>query len=152
MKQRRTTHPSPGHAGQRGIGAFFAAGLTAGLAIIDPLAGAHGESAFPFGRELTAEVAPMPGTQRQPTLDIDDKGVAELDLWCANVKARLVVVADTITVLIGPKTERPCPPEQARVDAEILAGLAEVTNWRLEEDILVLTGGPATVRFRLQTN
>jgi hypothetical protein len=55
-------------------------------------------------------------------------------------------------VLIGPKTEQPCPPEQARADAEILAGLAEVTNWRLEEDILVLTGGPATLRFRLQTN
>jgi hypothetical protein len=152
MKQRRTTYPSPGSAGRRYIGAFLSAGLTAGLAIAHPLASAHSESAFPFGRELTAEVAPMSGTQRQPTLDIDDKGLAELDLWCANVKARLVVVADTITVLIGPKTERPCPPEQARVDAEILAGLAEVTNWRLEEDILVLTGGPATLRFRLQTN
>jgi heat shock protein HslJ len=152
MKQRRTTHPSPGHAGRRHAGAFLLAVLTAGLAIIHPLASAHGESAFPFGRELTAEVAPMPDTQRQPTLDIDDKGLAELDLWCANVKARLVVVADTITVLIGPKTERPCPPEQVRADAEILAGLAEVTNWRLEEDILVLTGGPATLRFRLQTN
>lgn len=152
MKQRRTTYSSPGHAGRRYIGAFLSAGLTAALAIIHPLATANGEPAFPFGRELIAEVAPMPGTQRQPTLDIDDKGLAELDLWCANVKARLVVVADTITVLIGPKTERPCPPEQARADAEILAGLAEVTNWRLEEDILVLTGGPATLRFRLQTN
>ena len=152
MKLRRTTHPSPAHTGRRCIGVLLSAGLATGLAIIHPLASAHGESAFPFGQELTAEVAPMPGTQRQPTVDIDEKGLADLDLWCANVKVRLIVVADTITVLIGPKTERPCPPEQARADEEILAALAEATNWRLEEDVLVLTGGPSTLRFRLQTN
>ena len=152
MKQRRTTHPSPAHTGRRCISVLLSAGLAAGLAIIHPLVSAHGEFAFPFGRELTAEVEPMPGTQRQPTVDIDEKGLADLDLWCAKVKARLVVVADTITVLIGPKTERSCPPEQARADAEILAALAEATNWRLEDDVLVLTGGAVTLRFRLQTN
>ena len=93
-----------------------------------------------------------PSHRASRRLYIDEKGLAELDLWCAKVKARLVVVADTITVLIGPKTERSCPPEQARADAEILAALAEATNWRLEDDVLVLTGGAVTLRFRLQTN
>jgi heat shock protein HslJ len=55
-------------------------------------------------------------------------------------------------VLTGPKTERPCPPEQARADEEILAALAQVANWRLEEDVLVLMGGPTELRFRLHTN
>jgi len=94
----------------------------------------------------------MEGTKRLPTLDIDDNGIADLDLWCANMKVRLIVVVDTITVVTGPKTERSCPPEQARADEEILAALAQVANWRLEDDILVLTGGPTELRFRLHTN
>jgi len=151
MKRCPTAHPLVAQKRWSWIGLFVSAGLAAGVAFAAPLA-AYGETAFPFGRELTAEVAPMPGTQRQPTLDIDDSGVAEFDLWCANVKARLVVVADTITVLVGPKTEQACPPDQARGDADILAALAAATNWHLEEDVLVLTGGAAPLRFRLQTN
>lgn len=151
MKRRLTAHPFA-QMRRRSIDLFASAGLAAALASVVPLAAAYGETAFPFGRELTAEVAPMPGTQRQPTLDIDDNGVAELDLWCTNVKTRLVVVADTITVVVGPKTERACPPDQARADADMLAALAAVTNWRLDEDVLVLTGGAAPLRFRIQTN
>jgi hypothetical protein len=116
------------------------------------LAGAYGQTAFPFGREMTMDIEPMKGTKRLPRLDVDDNGLADLDLWCATMKARLVVVADTITVLIGPKTERPCPPEQASADEEILAGLAQVTNWRVEEDVLILTGAPAELRFRMHSN
>lgn len=151
MKRRLTAQPfAPMRRGS--INLFASVGLTAALAFAVPFAGAYGENAFPFGRELTSEVAPMPGTQRQPTLDIEDNGVAEFDLWCTNVKTRLVVVADTITVLLGPKTARSCPPDQARADADMLAALAAVTNWRLDEDVLVLTGGVAPLRFRIQTN
>lgn len=151
MKRRLTAHPFA-QMRRRSINLFASAGLAAAFASVVVLAAAYGETAFPFGRELTAEVAPMPGTQRQPTLDIDDNGVAELDLWCTDVKTRLVVVADTITVVIGPKTERACPPDQVRADADMLAALAAVTNWRLDEDVLVLTGGAAPLRFRIQTN
>jgi META domain-containing protein len=126
--------------------------LAAGAALLLAPTTAHSQDAFPFGRESTLEIAPLTGTKRLPTLDIDDNGVADLDLWCANMKVRLIVVADTITVVTGPKTERPCPPEQARADEEILAALAQVANWRLEEDTLVLTGGPTELRFRLHTN
>lgn len=123
-----------------------------GLLLAGTSAAVHGQSAFPFGRELIMEIAPMPGTKRLPILDIAENGLAEINLWCANVKARLIVVADTITVLIGPKTERACAPEQTRSDVEMLAALSEATNWRLDDDVLVLTGGKAALRFRLQTN
>jgi heat shock protein HslJ len=109
------------------------------------------QSEFPFDQELLLDAAPMRGSKRVPSLDIRTNGAAEIALWCNTVRAQLVVVGDTITVLTGPSTERQCPPERLLGDAEILSTLAEVTNWRREGDLLTLTG-PRTVRFRLQTN
>ncbi len=84
-------------------------------------------------------------------LDIDEKGIADVDLWCSSVKAQLVVAGDTITILTGPKTDRTCSVEQTQGDDDVLAALTAVTNWRLEGDVLVLTGS-RTMRFRAQTN
>jgi hypothetical protein len=123
-----------------------------GLAFAGAIAAAHAQGGFPFGRELIMDTAPMPGTKRLPILDIAENGLADIDLWCVNVKVRLIVVADTITVLVGPKSERSCAPEQSRRDEETLAALSQATNWRLDDDVLVLTGGKAPLRFRLQTN
>lgn len=137
---------------RRGGGAFRPVGLVAALALAVAGGAAHGQNAFPFGREMTMEIAPLTGTERLPTLEIDDQGLADLDLWCAAMKVRLIVVADTVTVLTGPKSERACTPEQASADEAILAALAQVANWRLDEDVLVLTGAPTELRFRLHTN
>ena len=112
---------------------------------------ARSQSDFPFSRELLLDAAPMKGSKRVPSLDIGANGSAEISLWCNTVRGQLVVVGDTITILTGASTERQCPPERVRADAEMLAALAEVTNWRLEGDLLVLTGA-RTIRFRLQTN
>lgn len=120
------------------------------------LAAAFGSSAlasdFPFGRELLLDAAPMKGSKRVPSLDIGDNGTAEIALWCNSVQARLIVVADTITILTGAKTERSCPPERARGDEAMLSALTEVTHWRLDGELLVLTGGATPLRFRMQTN
>ena len=110
---------------------------------------AQGE--FPFGAELILDVKPMKGSKRVPMLDIDQKGLAEIDLWCNSVKGQMVVAGDTITILTGEKTARTCPPERAQADDEVLGALNEVTSWRREGDILVLIG-TRTMRFRLQTN
>ena len=115
------------------------------------LGGAQAESSFPFNRELLLDTQPMKGSKRVPSLDIRGNGAAEFDLWCNTVRSQLVVAGDTITIVTGPKTERPCPPERVRDDEEMLAALTEVTNWRREGDMLILTG-PRTIRFRLQTN
>jgi heat shock protein HslJ len=118
-------------------------------AVLAPVVAAQGE--FPFGAELMLDVKPMKGSKRVPMLEIDQQGLAEIDLWCNSVKGQLVVAGDTITILTGEKTARTCPPERAQADDEVLGALNEVTNWRREGDILVLIG-TRTMRFRLQTN
>ena len=121
----------------------------AAAALLAPAVAAQSE--FPFGRELLLDVKPMKGSKRVPMLDIDDKGLAEIDLWCNSVKGQLVVAGDTITIITGEKTDRTCPPERVQADDEVLAALNEVTTWRREGDVLVLIGS-RTMRFRLQTN
>lgn len=133
-------------------GARAAAALAAALALVGLDATGRAQSGFPFGRELLLDVAPMKGSKRVPILDIKDDGLAELTLWCATAPARLIVVADTITVLIGPKAQQSCTPEQASADETTAAALAQATNWRFDGDALTLTGGPTPVRFRAQTN
>jgi heat shock protein HslJ len=126
--------------------------LALGIAATAMLAPAvAAQSQFPFGSELMLDVKPMKGSKRVPMLDIDQKGLAEIDLWCNSVKGQLVVAGDTITIITGEKTERACPPERAQADDEVLGALNEVTGWRREGDILVLIG-TRTMRFRLQTN
>jgi hypothetical protein len=151
--QRRWTTQSPmaGRWRRRRIGALIAAlGLACAGAI--GFGSARGQNGFPFGRELIMDVAPIKGTKRLPTLDIADDGLAEIRLFCAIVKARLIVVADTITIIAGPKDGRSCPPEHEKSDDETLAALSQVSNWRMEDDMLVLSGAPNELRFRTQTN
>jgi len=131
---------------------IFVTAAAALLAAAGVTTGARAQNSFPFGRELLMDTAPMDGSKRVPVLDIADNGLAEITLWCASVKARLIVVADTITVLIGPKTTPACSPEQTRRDEDLLAAFSRATNWRLDQDLLVLSGGPTALRFYLQTN
>jgi len=122
---------------------------TAAAALLASAVAAQPE--FPFGSELMLDVKPMKGSKRVPMLEIDQKGLAEIDLWCNSVKGQLVVAGDTITIITGEKTARTCPPERAQADDDVLGALNEMTNWRREGDVLVLTG-TRTMRFRLQTN
>jgi heat shock protein HslJ len=106
---------------------------------------------FPYDRELVMDVAPMRGSKRIPNLDIRSNGAVEIEMWCNKVDAQLVVAADTLTILAGPQTSRPCSPAQTHGDADLLQALSEVTNWRWQGDVLVLVG-PKPLRFRLATN
>jgi heat shock protein HslJ len=111
------------------------------------------QSDFPFGREFLLDARPMKGSKHVPSIDIDDKGVADVDLWCNSVKVQLVVAGDTVTILTGPKTDRTCEPERMQGDDDMLAALTAVTNWKLEGggEVLVLIG-TRTMRFRAQSN
>jgi heat shock protein HslJ len=106
---------------------------------------------FPFGSELVLDVDPMRGSKKIPLLDIGQNGLAEIDLWCNSVKAQLVVAANTITIITGEMSSRQCPPDRARADDDLLTALNQVTNWRMDDSALVLTGGK-TLRFLRQTN
>ncbi len=139
-------HPRPA---RRSL--FWAFAFALGVMALSGVADALAESEFPFNQELLLDAPPMKGSKRVPSLDIRANGAAEISLWCNTVRGQLIVVGDTITILTGASTERQCPRERARGDEEILGALTEVTNWRREGDLLILTG-PRTVRFRLQSN
>jgi heat shock protein HslJ len=106
---------------------------------------------FPFDSELILDVDPMRGSKRIPNMDIDIGGKIAVEMWCNRVEGQVVVAGDTITIMTGPPTERPCSPERAKADADFLASLSEVTHWRREDDVVLLTG-PKTLRFRVPTN
>jgi heat shock protein HslJ len=110
-----------------------------------------GERDFPFDHELLLDARPMRGSKRVPNLEIGPHGQTAIELWCNRVEGQIVVVENTITVMTGQKTSRSCSPDQARADDEMLAALAEATNWRREGVSLTLIG-PRTLRFRIPTN
>jgi heat shock protein HslJ len=107
--------------------------------------------AFPYGTELLLDANPMRGSKKIPSLDIGESGTADIDLWCNTVKARLVVAANTVTIITGEMSTRQCPPDRARADDDLLAALNGVTTWRMEHEALVFAGS-RTLRFRMQTN
>jgi len=109
------------------------------------------QAGFPFDRELILDTNPLPGSKRVPNMDVAANGAIALEMWCNRIDGQLVVAADTITVLTGQATDRRCPPERARRDADLLSALTEVTKWRRQGDIVLLIG-PRTLRFRLPTN
>ncbi|MFL9826402.1 META domain-containing protein [Rhodoplanes sp. SY1] len=113
---------------------------------------AQAQGAFPYGQELRMDADPMKGSKKVPILDIADNGIADIELWCDAVMARLVVAGDTVTVLTGERTARGCPPERAQADTAMIAALEQATHWKVVGDALVLSGGPAELRFRKQGN
>jgi heat shock protein HslJ len=125
--------------------------LLCGWMIGAPQAGLADQNNFPFGRELLLDASPMRGSKRIPNMDVAANGAIALEMWCNRIEGQIVVAADTITVLTGEATNRQCPPERVRGDAELLAALHEVTKWRRQGDIVLLIG-LQTLRFRLPTN
>ena len=106
---------------------------------------------FPFQSELLLDARPMPGSKRIPNLDIAANGTIALEMWCDRVEGQVVVAGDTITVITGQPSGRPCPPDRARGDADLLDALNAVTNWRRQGDAVVLVG-PRTLRFKVPSN
>lgn len=106
---------------------------------------------FPFDGELRLDANPMPGSKRVPIMDIAANGAIALEMWCNRIEGQLVVAADTVTVMTNPPTERQCPPTRTAADADLIAALSGVTNWRRQGDTVTLIG-PRTLRFRVPTN
>jgi heat shock protein HslJ len=109
------------------------------------------ERAFPFDRELMLDVAPMPGSKRVPILEIGANGTASIDLWCASMRGQANVNEDTISIVPGPMQPAQCAPDRQTGDENLLAALAQVTNWRRDGNVIELRGA-TTLRFRLMTN
>jgi heat shock protein HslJ len=129
--------------------------LAAPLAALIVLAGVSPVSAtegsFPDDSTLLLDAKPMKGSKRVPILQIESKGEASIDLWCNTVAAQLVVVDNTITIILGPQTEKQCDPDRMQADEDLLAALQQVTTWRRQDDLLVLQG-ERSLRFHVSTN
>jgi hypothetical protein len=102
---------------------------------------------FPFEREMLMDVKPLPGSKRVPMLEILADGRAIIDLWCKSSNGRAEVTGDTIKFTLGGMREEGCTPERLQRDEELAAALEQVTQWRIEDDILLLVG-PTELRYR----
>jgi META domain len=114
-----------------------------------PLASA-GDS-FPFGTTLMLDSAPMRGSKRIPMLEIAEDGAVSIDLWCGSGRAQAIVADHSISIAPSDVQSAQCEPDRQSRDAELLAALAQVTNWRRKGEVVELLGA-TPLRFRLMTN
>jgi hypothetical protein len=106
---------------------------------------------FPFDQEMLLDAEPLPGSKRVPILEIGTDGRAQVDLWCHSGAAQVVVKDEAIVFTLAPLREEGCTPDRAQRDEEMAAALAQVTQWRSEDD-LVIFSGPTELRFYLSTH
>jgi heat shock protein HslJ len=124
------------------------------LALVAAVVGAgpvRADEGFPFGLEMTLDAARMPGSKRVPSLDIGDSGEVVLELWCKGGKGQFSVAANTVIFVAGAMEDRPCPPERAQADDDLLAALTDAATWKRQGDFVTFIGAK-TLRFRLNTN
>jgi hypothetical protein len=112
---------------------------------------ARAEDGFPFGLEMTLDVARQPGSKRLPTLEIGDSGETRLELWCKGGKGQFSVAGSTVIFVAGSLEDRACPPARAQADDELLAALSEAAAWKRQGDFVSFIGAKP-LRFRLNTN
>src|SRR3954464_7441884 len=112
---------------------------------------ARAEDEFPFGLEMTLDVARQPGSKRLPTLEIGDAGEATLELWCKGGTGQFSVAGNTVIFVAGPLEDRSCPPARAQADDELVAALSEAATWKRQGDFVSFVGAK-TLRFRINTN
>jgi hypothetical protein len=112
---------------------------------------ASADDEFPFGLEMTLDVARQPGSKRIPNMEIGDSGETILELWCKGGKGQFSVAGNTVIFVAGPLEDRACPPAQAQADDELVAALSEAATWKRQGDFVSFIG-TKTLRFRLNTN
>jgi hypothetical protein len=112
---------------------------------------AQADDGFPFGLEMTLDVARQPGSKRLPNLEIGDNGEVVLELWCKGGKGQFSVAGNTVIFVAGPLEDRACPPARAQADDELVAALAEAATWKRQGDLVSFVG-TKSLRFRINTN
>lgn len=144
-----------GRGGRRGVmfgRAIWTGGFAAiVLTLMIPASRGQAEPAFPFERELLLDVKPMPGSKRVPSLEIDAKGRASVDLWCKSGTAQADIGEGTIVFSLGPMRDGPCAPERASKDEELIAALSQATAWKWDGQKLTLSGS-TVLRYRAASN
>jgi hypothetical protein len=121
------------------------------IAIALPLSPARAHDGFPFGTEMQLDVNRQPGSKRIPNLEIGDAGEVVLELWCKGGKGQFSVAGNTVIFVAGVMENRPCPPDRAQQDDELIAALTAAGTWKRQGDFVSFVGAK-TLRFRINTN
>lgn len=106
---------------------------------------------FPFGTEMSLEVAPQPGSKRIPNIEIGDNGEVVLELWCKGGKGQFSIAGNTVVFVPGQIQDRSCPPAKAQADDDLVAALSEAATWKRQGEFLTFIG-PKPLRFRINGN
>ena len=106
---------------------------------------------FPFGSEMTLDADRQRGSKRIPNLEIGDNGEVILELWCKGGKGQFSVAGNTVVFVAGAMENRPCPPDRAQADDDLIAALADAGTWKRQGDFVAFVGA-RTLRFRINTN
>jgi hypothetical protein len=112
---------------------------------------AFADDGFPFGTEMQLDVGRQPGSKRIPNLEIGDAGEVVLELWCKGGKGQFSVAGNTVIFVAGAMENRPCPPDRAQADDELIAALTDAGTWKRQGDFVSFVGAK-TLRFRINTN
>lgn len=117
---------------------------------------------FPFDREMLLDVAPMRPVKRVPIITVLADGRATIDLWCRTVAARVQIADNTVKIETAPLPEAlpqymssgQCSEARIQADNDMLAALAQVTEWQTKGDGIVLSGPdlPKPMRFRASSH
>ena len=121
------------------------------IATVQHSSPALADDGFPFGSEMTLDVNRQPGSKRIPNLEIDDSGEVILELWCKGGKGQFSVAGNTVIFVAGAMENRPCPPDRAQQDDDLIAALTEAGTWKRQGDFVSFVGAK-TLRFRINTN
>jgi len=112
---------------------------------------ARADDGFPFETQMQLDVNRMPGSKRIPNLDIGEAGEVALELWCKGGKGQFSVAGNTVIFVAGAMENRPCPPDRAQADDELIAALTDAGTWKRQGDLVSFVGAK-TLRFRINTN
>jgi hypothetical protein len=112
---------------------------------------ARADDGFPFGTEMQLDVDRQPGSKRIPNLEIGDAGEVVFELWCKGGKGQFSVAGNTVIFVPGAMANRPCPPDRAQQDDELIAALMAAGTWKRQGDLVSFVGAK-TLRFRINTN
>jgi heat shock protein HslJ len=100
---------------------------------------------------MTLDVNRQPGSKRIPNLEIGDSGEVILELWCKGGRGQFSVAGNTVIFVAGAMENRPCTPDRAQQDDDLIAALTEAGTWKRQGDFVSFVG-TKTLRFRINTN
>src|SRR5437588_8255282 len=86
------------------------------------IASAPAGEPFPFGTALMLDAAPLRGSKRIPMIEIQENGMASIDLWCDSARAQATIGDNSIAIAPGALQSPQCDPERQSRDEKLWDG------------------------------